>query len=102
MISADPVTHRLELDVEGAQRLRRDALVLPDQPEQQVLGADIAVMEEPGLLLCQHDDAPGAIGEPLEHARSPSLAAVRTPAAESAARPGGTGQSAPLLFRIGR
>jgi hypothetical protein len=42
-------------------------LALVDQPEQQVLGADVVVIEEPSLLLGEHHDPPGAIGEPLKH-----------------------------------
>jgi hypothetical protein len=40
------------------------------RPEQDVLGADVVVVEHPGLFLGQDDDPPCAVGEPLEHARS--------------------------------
>jgi hypothetical protein len=33
-----------------------------------VLGPDEAVVEEPGLLLGEHEDPPGTVGEPFEHA----------------------------------
>ena len=38
-----------------------DALPLGDQPEEEVLRADVVVVEEPGLLLGEddHPDAPG-------------------------------------------
>jgi hypothetical protein len=38
-----------------------------DQPEQDVLGADVVVLEHPGLFLSQDDDPPRAVGEALEH-----------------------------------
>jgi hypothetical protein len=37
-----------------------------DQPEQQVLGADVVVVEEPSLLLGEHDDPPRPVGEALK------------------------------------
>ena len=49
------------------ERLGGDALALVDQPEQDVLGADVVVVEHPGLFLGQDDDATCAVGEPLEH-----------------------------------
>jgi hypothetical protein len=53
-----------------AQRLQgrgRHPLALVDQPEQQVLGADVVVIEEPGLLLGEHQHPPSPVGEPLKH-----------------------------------
>jgi hypothetical protein len=38
-----------------------------DQPEQDVLGAEVVVVEHPGLFLSQDDDPPRAVGEALEH-----------------------------------
>ncbi len=61
--------HRLERDVEALERLRGDALTLVDEPEQDVLGADVVVGEHAGLFLGQHDHPSGTVGEPLEHAR---------------------------------
>ena len=40
---------------------------LAEQPEQDVLGADVVVMQPPGLFLGQDDDVPGAVGESLKH-----------------------------------
>jgi hypothetical protein len=42
-------------------------LALVDQPEQEVLGADVVVVEEPGLLLGQDHDPPGPVGAALKH-----------------------------------
>jgi hypothetical protein len=63
----DLLAHGVERDAERLQGLGRDALTLVDQPEQDVLGADVVVVEHPGLFLGQDDDAAGAVGEPLEH-----------------------------------
>ena len=43
-------------------------VALGDEAEENVLGADEAVVEEPRLLLGEHQDPPGTVGEPLEHA----------------------------------
>ncbi len=59
--------HRLEVDAEALQGPRRDALTLVDQPEQDVLGADVVVIEEPGFLLGQHHHPAGSVGESLKH-----------------------------------
>jgi hypothetical protein len=53
---------------EGLQRLRRDALALVDQAEQDVLGADVVVVEHPRFFLREHHDPAGPVGKPLEHA----------------------------------
>ena len=57
----------LERDVHGLERLRGDALALVDQPEQEVLGADVVVVEHPRLFLREDHDPPGSVGEALEH-----------------------------------
>src|SRR6266487_3919992 len=49
------------------QHLRGHALALAEQAEQDVLGADVVMVEAPGLLLGEHDHPPGLVGEPLEH-----------------------------------
>src|SRR5205814_6890585 len=43
----------LERDAERLERLGRDALTLVDEPEQDVLGADVVVVEQPCLFLRQ-------------------------------------------------
>ena len=52
------------------ERLGGDALALVDQPEQDVLGADVAVVEQARFLLRQHHvfithGPPIAIGSPI-------------------------------------
>ena len=32
-----------------------------------MLGADVVVLEQPRFVLCEDDDLPGTLGEPLEH-----------------------------------
>jgi hypothetical protein len=41
-----------------------------DQPEQDVLGADEVVVEEPRLFLGQDEDSSGSVGEALEQKRN--------------------------------
>ena len=63
----------LQRDAERLERLGGDALTLVDQPEQDVLGADVVVVEEPSFLLGQHDDPSGSVGEPFEQVSLPPL-----------------------------
>ena len=59
--------HGLERDAERLERLGRDALTLVDQAEQDVLGPDVVVVEEPRFLLREDHDPSGPVGEALEH-----------------------------------
>ena len=63
----DLLAHGVERDAERLERLGGDTLTLMDQPEQDVLGADVVVVEHLGLFLGQDDDATGSVGESLEH-----------------------------------
>ena len=65
----DLAAHGFERDAEALERLGRDAFTLVDEPEQDVLGADVAVIQEAGLLLCEHHDPAGPVGETFEHGR---------------------------------
>jgi hypothetical protein len=38
-----------------------------DQAQEDVLGADVVVVEHPGLFLGQDDHPAGSVGEPFEH-----------------------------------
>ncbi|GAA5705418.1 hypothetical protein Save01_06270 [Streptomyces avermitilis] len=68
---ADDLLHlladRLERNPEALQGLGGDTLTLVDQAQEDVLGADVVVVEHPGFFLSQDDNAPRAVGEPLEH-----------------------------------
>ncbi len=46
-----------EVHVEIAQRLRRDALALADEREQQMLGPDVLMMQDPRLLAREFEDS---------------------------------------------
>ena len=59
--------HSFQRDTQGLQRLGRDALALVNQSQQDVLGADVVVVEHPGFFLSQDDDPAGAVGKSLEH-----------------------------------
>ena len=67
----DLAAHGLERDAERLERLGGDAFALVDQPEQDVLGADVVVVEEARLFLRQHDDSAGPVGEPFEQVSLP-------------------------------
>jgi hypothetical protein len=73
----------LVADPGGAENLGGDAFALVEQSEQEVLGPDEVVLENPGALLGQDQDPPGAIGETLEHvsssSRTATTAALRSP-----------------------
>jgi hypothetical protein len=45
------LAHRLQADAQRLQRLGRDAPALTDQPKQQVLGAEVSMVEQPGFFV---------------------------------------------------
>ena len=63
----DLLAHGLERDAERLERLGGDALALVDQSEQDVLGADEAVVEQARLFLRQHQHPSCPVGESFEH-----------------------------------
>ncbi len=52
----DPRPSLVESHSSGQQGPPCDAVRLGQQPEQQVLGADVVVVEPPSLVLGEHDD----------------------------------------------
>ena len=62
----DLLAYGLEADAQRLERLGRDTLTLVDEAEQDVLGADVVVVEEPGFLLGQDHDPSRPVGEPFE------------------------------------
>ena len=81
----DLSAHGFQGDAEALQSLGRDAIAFVDQPEQDVLGANVVVRQHACFFLGQHDDSTSAIGEPLEHGRpltclGPDGKSVRLPA----------------------
>ena len=73
----DLLAHGVEGDAERLEGLGGDAFALVDQPEQDVLGADVVVVEHPGLFLGQDDNTTRAVGEPFEHVASSFRACSR-------------------------
>ena len=59
--------HGFERDAERLECLGRDAFTLVDQAEQDVLGPDVVVVEEPRFFLRKNDDPTGPVREALEH-----------------------------------
>ena len=57
----------LDRDVEGLEHPGGQALLLAEQAEQDVLGADVVVLESPRLLLGEDDYLAGSLCESLEH-----------------------------------
>src|SRR6266545_2998877 len=49
------------------QHLGGDALALADQTEQQVLGAEVVVVAQPGFVLGKHNDPSSPVGEGSGH-----------------------------------
>jgi hypothetical protein len=73
----DLLTHCLEGDPERLERLGRDALALVDQPEQDVLGPEEVVVEQPRLFLGEDQDSAGSVGETLEQVPPPIAVGVK-------------------------
>jgi hypothetical protein len=74
LAAPDDLDHLLaggvERHAEAGERRKGEPLLLAKQAEQEVLTADVAVSERPGLVLCEDDDLSGTFGEALEHAGS--------------------------------
>ena len=66
----------LDGDVQRLQHARGEALLLAQQPEQDVLGADVVVLERARLLLRENDHLPGSFCKSLEHGLFPSSRVV--------------------------
>ena len=62
----DRGAHLGQLDVHVLEHAGRHALTFPDQAEQEVLRADVVVVEALGLLLRQGEDLARAVGELVE------------------------------------
>jgi hypothetical protein len=59
--------HALHRDVQALEHAGREALFLPQQAEQDVLGPDVVVLERPRLFLREDHDLAGPFCESLEH-----------------------------------
>ena len=65
-VAADPA----QPDAEEAQRAPRRAVRFAEEAEEDVLGADVRVVEAAGFLLREDDGGAGRGGEPFEHEAS--------------------------------
>ncbi len=69
----DLAADALKRDAQRLQRLGRDAFAFVNKTQQDVLGADVVVVEHPGLFLRQDDHPAGTVGKSLEHRCLPAL-----------------------------
>ena len=101
----DLIAHRFEADTERLQSLGGDALTLVNEAEQDVLRADVVVVEQARFFLRQHDHSPSPVGKPLEHRDLPpgvgELRGTRA-GARSSSVPGGLGLSPSVPVRYPR
>ena len=58
-------------EVETLKDAGSKALLLAKEAKQNVLSADVVVLERARLVLGQDDDLPGTLSEPFEHPRAP-------------------------------
>ena len=63
----DLCTHCFERNVERLESLGCNTLAFVDESEQNVLGADVRMIEQAGFFLSQHYDPAGPIGKAFEH-----------------------------------
>ena len=69
----DLAADALQRDAQRFQRLGRDAFAFVNKTQQDVLGADVVVVEHPGLFLRQDDHPAGTVGKSFEHRWLPAL-----------------------------
>ena len=61
------LAHILKRNTHGFEGLGGHAFALVDEAEQDVLGADVIVVEHPRFFLREHNDSAGAVRKPFEH-----------------------------------
>ena len=64
----DLESHRLEADAHALESPGGDAFALVDQAEEDVLGADVVVVQQARFFLGQNHDPACPIGKPFEQA----------------------------------
>lgn len=72
-------THRVEGNPHGLERLGGHPFTLLDQPQEDVLGTDVIVIQRSRFLLCQDDNASCPVGKPFEHLSPFSLVRFDAP-----------------------
>ena len=73
----DGGAHLVELHAEVGEHLGRHAVALADEAEQQVLSADVVVVEALRFLLGESEHTAGPFGEFVEPVRHPATPVVR-------------------------
>ena len=63
--------HLLDRDIERLEHARRKPFLLAEESEQDVLGADVVVLEGAGLVLSKDDDLSSSFGEAFEQRSRP-------------------------------
>src|SRR5262249_43741563 len=100
----------LHRDVERLEDTGGKSLLLAKEAEQDVLGADVVVLQGPGLVLRENHDLPGPFGESLEQLPRRSFRSISGAAslpdrrdclivADSSRLPGSPGAHGTLLDR---
>jgi hypothetical protein len=65
----DLSAHSLEGDPEGFECLGGDTLALMNEAEEDVLGADVTVVQQTRFFLGENNDPAGPVCEAFEHAQ---------------------------------
>ena len=60
-------TNAVDRDLQRLKHACGQALLLAEQPQQNVLGPDVIVLERPGFFLRQHHNLAGSLCKSLEH-----------------------------------
>ena len=63
----DLAAHSLERDTQRLHGLRGHALTLVDETKENVLGTDVAVVQQASFFLRQHNHPTSPIGEAFKH-----------------------------------
>jgi hypothetical protein len=71
--AGDLRAHLLDRDVQRLEDACSQTLLLAEQAEQDVLRADVVVLQGAGLVLGENDDLPGSFGEAFEQLASSFL-----------------------------
>ena len=66
----DLLADLVEADAQGLEGAGRDAFTFVNEPEKDVLGADVMVVEKASFFQGQDYDSASPLGESLEHPRS--------------------------------
>ena len=93
----DLLPDRVQADPQRLQRLGPYTLTLTDEAEQEVLGADVVVIEPLGFFLREGHNPPRPVGKPLEHC-PPPRATEPNLATRSEHRPDGTRPGKPVMI----